>query len=58
MWRDICLANQETLLKQIDAYQSKLTNLRTLLANRDGEALEKTFTAAREIHQKWLNNTH
>ncbi len=57
MWRDICLANQEDLLKQIDAYQSKLMNLRTLLANRDGEALEKIFTAAREIHQKWLNNT-
>lgn len=57
MWRDICLANQETLLKQLDAYQSKLTVLRTLLANRDGAALEKTFKAARETHQKWLNNT-
>lgn len=57
MWRDICLANQETLLQQIDAYQSKLTSLRTLLANRDGAALEKTFKAAREIHRKWLSNT-
>lgn len=55
MWRDICLANQETLLKQIDTYQAQLTYLRTLLANHDGEALERTFAAARELRQKWLN---
>lgn len=53
MWRDICLANQETILKQIDAYQNKLTNLRTHLANHDGEALERIFAAARELRQKY-----
>ncbi|MCO6426998.1 prephenate dehydrogenase/arogenate dehydrogenase family protein [Nitrosomonas communis] len=56
MWRDICLANQETLLKQIDVYQNKLSDLRTLLANNDGEALEKTFLQARETRQQWLES--
>ncbi|SDY53646.1 prephenate dehydrogenase/arogenate dehydrogenase family protein [Nitrosomonas sp. Nm33] len=56
MWRDICLANQEMLLKQIDIYQNELTSLRTILANNDGEALERAFANARETRQQWLKN--
>jgi prephenate dehydrogenase len=56
MWRDICLANQEWLLKQIDAYQNELTNVRTILANNDGEALEKAFANARQTRQQWLKS--
>ncbi len=56
MWRDICLANQELLLKQIDAYQNELTSLRTILANNDGQALERTFANARQTRQQWLEN--
>jgi len=54
MWRDICLANREALLKQIDAYQNELTNLREMLARGDGQALEKIFADARDARQRWL----
>lgn len=56
MWRDICLANRESLLKQIDAYQNELTNLREMLAQGDGQALEKVFANAREARQRWLKD--
>ena len=56
MWRDICLANREALLKQIDAYQNELTNLREILAQGDGQALEKVFANAREARQRWLKD--
>lgn len=57
MWRDICLANREALLRQLDAYQNELTSLRELLANGDGQALEKFFADAREARQQWLNKS-
>lgn len=56
MWRDICLANRESLLMQIDAYQNELTNLREMLARSDGQALEKTFADARNARQRWLQD--
>lgn len=56
MWRDICLANREALLTQIDAYKSTLTTLQKNLANNDADALEKAFTEARTIRESWLKN--
>jgi prephenate dehydrogenase (EC 1.3.1.12) len=56
MWRDICLANREALLKQIDAYQNELKALQEMLRNNDGEALEKSFSKAREVREEWLKN--
>jgi len=54
MWRDICLANRELLLQQIDAYQNELTRMREILENSDGSALEKAFCDARVTRQRWL----
>jgi len=56
MWRDICLANREALLKQIDAYQNELKSLQEQLKNNDGKALEKAFSQARGVREKWLKN--
>lgn len=56
MWRDICLANREALLKQIDAYQNELSSLQEMLKNNDGEALEKAFAQARGVRESWLKN--
>ncbi len=56
MWRDICLANREELLKQIDAYQDALLQLREALNKRDSAVLEKAFSQAREIREAWLKN--
>ncbi|SER53952.1 prephenate dehydrogenase [Nitrosomonas sp. Nm51] len=55
MWRDICLANREALLKQIAAYQNELNTIQAVLTNVDGEALEKAFSQAREMREDWLS---
>ncbi|MDO9310550.1 MAG: prephenate dehydrogenase/arogenate dehydrogenase family protein, partial [Nitrosomonas sp.] len=54
MWRDICLANREALLEQIDAYQNELKALQEMLKNNDGGALEKYFSQARSVRENWL----
>lgn len=56
MWRDICLANREALLKQINAYQNELNSLQEMLKNTDGEALEQAFSQARDVRESWLKN--
>ena len=56
MWRDICLANREALLKQINAYQNELNSLQEMLKNNDGEALEQAFSQARGVRENWLKN--
>ena len=56
MWRDICLANRETLLRQIDGYQNELKALQEMLKNHDGEALEKAFSQARNARDNWLKS--
>ncbi|MDP3282426.1 MAG: prephenate dehydrogenase, partial [Nitrosomonas sp.] len=56
MWRDICLANREALLEQIDAYQNELKALQEMLKNNDGGALEKSFSQARSVRENWLKN--
>ena len=56
MWRDICLANREALLKQIDGYQNELNALQEMLKNNEGEALEKAFSQARSVRETWLKS--
>jgi prephenate dehydrogenase len=56
MWRDICLANREALLKQIDAYQCELNALQEMLKNNEGNALENAFAQARSVRENWLRN--
>lgn len=57
MWRDICMANRESLLKQIDGYQAQLGAIRDLLANGDAAALEKIFSRARDTRKRLPNGT-
>ena len=56
MWRDICLANRDALLSELDAYRNQVARLRELVANGDGAALEALFAHAREARQQWLMN--
>lgn len=53
MWRDICLANREALLGELDSYRDQLDELRTALANNDGERLEEVFGIARQARRDW-----
>lgn len=54
MWRDICLANRDALLAELDAYQASLEDIRSLLVSGDGEALEQVFLRARTRRNDWL----
>jgi prephenate dehydrogenase len=58
MWRDICLANRELLLKQINIYQNELTRMHEMLETNDGAALEKSFLNAQVTRLKFLKDKH
>lgn len=55
MWRDICLANRDALLGELDAYEAELHRLRRLLLASDITALDETFALARAARQAWLD---
>jgi len=46
MWRDICIANRDALLKELDDYRDRLAGLRDALAQGDGALLEAVFRTA------------
>ena len=55
MWRDICLANREALLANVDRYAVQLASLRSMIERGDGTSLERFFAAAREARGRWLS---
>lgn len=55
MWRDICLANRDALLQELDAYRCQLDDLREVLAAGEGERLESIFEVARNARRAWRN---
>ena len=54
MWRDICIANRNALLKEVDAFMMELLKTRVLLASADSSGLEAMFAAARARRDAWL----
>lgn len=55
MWRDICLANREALVNELDAYCAQLGQMRTALLAGDGESLRESFSIARSARRAWTN---
>ncbi len=53
MWRDICIANRQALLAELDAYLSELAWLRALLIQGDAKGLESLFTQASNARNAW-----
>jgi prephenate dehydrogenase len=53
MWRDICMANRQALLGELDAYLTELAYLRALLLAGKGDELQALFTTAREARNAW-----
>jgi prephenate dehydrogenase len=49
MWRDICLDNRDEILGLMDHYCDELDRLRDLIAERDGEGLERYLTEAKDV---------
>ena len=58
MWRDICAANRDRLLDELDRYVAKLRAVRPLVESGDGAALEKLFAEARAARERWLNGEY
>jgi prephenate dehydrogenase len=58
MWRDICVANRDRLLDELERYGAKLGEMRKLLAAGDGAALEKLFAEARAARDQWLKSSN
>jgi prephenate dehydrogenase len=54
MWRDICIANRDRLLLELEKYMGKLASMQKLLQAGDVAALEKVFAEARDARENWL----
>jgi len=57
MWRDICLANRDRLLAELERYGDKLQAVRSLLEAGDGAGLEKVFAEARAARERWIQSS-
>ncbi len=55
MWRDICIANRDRLLQELDRYRGELDSIGRLLQAGDAVGLERVFAEARESRSRWLN---
>lgn len=56
MWRDICVANRQHLVAELDDYMAQLMRTRVLLASEDAEGLEAMFASARSRRNEWLES--
>lgn len=60
MWHDVCLANKDPLLRQLDRFTAGLARLRSAIEQGDGDMMLGTFTraqAAREHFSRILSDT-
>ncbi len=53
MWRDVCIANKDALLVELEQYQQQLEALRLAVQDNDAIALESIFAEARLIRRAW-----
>jgi prephenate dehydrogenase len=53
MWRDVCLANRDALVEELDGYLAVLAELRAAVLAGDGATLEAAFARSREARSQW-----
>lgn len=53
MWRDICLANRNALLRELLQYANELHVLYQALEQNDAAKLEEVFSEARKVRSNW-----
>ena len=53
MWRDITLANVDTLIEEIAAFRGALDVIESAMRERDGESLRALFESASEARRAW-----
>ncbi len=55
MWRDICLANRDALMSELQRYADELYVLHQALEHNDAARLEEIFSLAREVRSTWTS---
>jgi prephenate dehydrogenase len=58
MWRDICIANRDRLLQDIEKFTDELAKIEKMLQAGDAAALEALFSRARSARERWLNGEY
>jgi prephenate dehydrogenase len=53
MWRDICMANREALMRELQQYAAELYVLHQALEQHDAAKLEEVFSEARKVRSNW-----
>lgn len=53
MWRDVCLSNRDAILDSIDQLDDHLKQLRSAIAESDGDQIEATFRRARDARDTY-----
>src|SRR5512142_39691 len=53
MWRDICLANRDAMLRELLQYANELHVLYQALEQGDAAKLEEVFSEARKVRSAW-----
>ncbi|MBA4382007.1 MAG: prephenate dehydrogenase/arogenate dehydrogenase family protein, partial [Sideroxydans sp.] len=54
MWRDICMANRDALMVELQQYAAELYVLHQALESNDATKLEEIFSLAREVRSAWV----
>lgn len=55
MWQQICLTNRDNILTLLDHYMEALSEIRTEIADADGERIYDFFRSAREYRDSFIN---
>jgi prephenate dehydrogenase len=58
MWRDICMANSDQLLKELARFSAGIEKIGKLLQARDAASLERLFAEARSARERWLKGEY
>ena len=53
MWRDICLANRDALMSELQQYTAELNVIHQALEKNDANKLQEIFSLAREVRSAW-----
>ena len=54
MWRDICLQNQDQIIRHLKGYQATLDDLINALDDENSEKLEALFATAKKTRDSWV----
>ena len=57
MWRDICMANRDRLLKEVSLFSRQLKRMKKLLEKKNAAGLEKAFARARRARDRWIRSS-